>query len=109
LTDWWEDRIAALLAADLEDEGSGVVLNLASQEYWAAVDGRLPEDVRVIRADFHEADGRFISFHAKKARGMLARYLVEHQVRDLAGLKGFDTDGYRFDGEAGDTWRFVRA
>lgn len=109
LTDWWGDRIADALAEDVAEEGSGVVLNLASQEYWAAVDGRLPGDVRVIHVDFREADGRFVSFNAKKARGMMARYLVEHQVTDTEGMKAFDTDGYRFDGESGDEWRFVRA
>ena len=67
LTHWWGDRIAAALLADLAEERSGVVLNLASQEYWAAVDGRLPGDVRVIAADFREAgpDGpRFNTFAA---------------------------------------------
>jgi cytoplasmic iron level regulating protein YaaA (DUF328/UPF0246 family) len=110
LTDWWGDRIAKALSDDLAADGSGVVLNLASQEYWAAVDGRLAADVRVISVDFREADGRFISFHAKKARGMMARWLVEHQVTDIDGMTAFDTDGYRFDASAseGDRWTFTR-
>ena len=111
LTDWWGDRIAELLAEDVVAEGSGVVLNLASQEYWAAVAGRLPADVRVIHVDFREADGRFVSFNAKKARGMVARYLVEHAITETEAMRGFDTDGYRFDpDESGaDEWRFVGA
>lgn len=111
LTDWWGGRIAELLARDVAEEGSGAVLNLASKEYWAAVDGRLPAGVQVIHVDFREADGRFISFNAKKARGMMARYLVEHQIADTDGMKGFDTDGYRFDkaASAADEWRFVKA
>jgi cytoplasmic iron level regulating protein YaaA (DUF328/UPF0246 family) len=111
LTDWWGDRIAAALAEDLEREGSGVILNLASQEYWAAVDGRLPAGVRVIEVDFREADGRFISFHAKKARGTMARHLVEHHVADADAMRGFDSDGYAFDVEAStdDRWTFRRA
>ncbi len=111
LTDWWGDRIAAALAEDLEAEGSGTILNLASQEYWAAVDGRLPAGVRVIEVDFREADGRFISFHAKKARGTMARYLVEHHVADADAMRRFDSDGYAFDAEASadDRWTFRRA
>lgn len=111
LTDWWGDRIAAALAEDLEREGSGVILNLASQEYWAAVDGRLPAGVRVIEVDFREADGRFVSFHAKKARGMMARYLVEHHVAAADAMRGFDSDGYAFDAEASadDRWIFRRS
>jgi cytoplasmic iron level regulating protein YaaA (DUF328/UPF0246 family) len=109
LTDWWGDRIAEALAQDLEAEGSGVVLNLASQEYWAAVEGRLPASVRIVAVDFRDGD-RFISFHAKKARGMMARWLVEHRVEKIDDMRGFDTDGYRFDAEASsdDQWRFAR-
>ncbi|MBJ6121114.1 peroxide stress protein YaaA [Sphingomonas mollis] len=109
LTDWWQGRIADALADDLAAEGSGTVLNLASQEYWAAVDGRLPKETRVIAVDFRDGD-RFISFHAKKARGMMARWLVEHRVEKVDDMKAFDTDGYRF--VAGDStddqWRFAR-
>ncbi len=110
LTDWWGDRIAHALAQDVAAEGSGTVLNLASNEYWDAVKGRLPADVRVIAVDFREGDGRFVSFHAKKARGMMARYLVEHRVSDVDGMKAFDTDGYRFDAHASedDRWTFAR-
>jgi cytoplasmic iron level regulating protein YaaA (DUF328/UPF0246 family) len=111
LTDWWGDRIATALLEDLGAEGSGTILNLASQEYFAAVEGKLPADVRVIAVDFREADGRFISFHAKKARGTMARYMVEHHVTDSDAMRGFDSDGYRFDaGESdGDRWTFRRA
>jgi hypothetical protein len=111
LTDWWQGRIADLLAGDVEEEGSGIILNLASQEYWAAVDGRLPAAVKVIAVDFREGPGqRFVSFHAKKARGMMARWLVEHRVERIDDMRGFDSDGYRFDADASDglRWRFVR-
>ena len=111
LTDWWGDRIAKLLADDVEAEGSGTILNLASQEYWAAADGKLPSSIRVVAIDFREGEAqKFVSFHAKKARGMVARWLVEHRVDDIEGMKGFDTDGYAYDA-AGSTdaqWRFVR-
>ena len=114
LTDWWGGRIADALRADLAQDGSDTVLNLASQEYWAAVEGRLPASIRVIEVDFREPgpDGpRFVSFHAKKARGMMARWLCEHRITDAEAMKGFDSDGYVFDPEAStpDHWRFTRA
>ena len=112
LTDWWGDRIARALAQDVEEEGSGVVLNLASEEYWAAVEGHLPPSVRVVSADFREGpDARFVSFHAKRARGLLARWVVEHRIEDVGALRGFDADGYAHDAEASapDRLRFVRA
>ncbi|RZM19900.1 MAG: peroxide stress protein YaaA, partial [Sphingomonas sp.] len=111
LTDWWGDRVAVALTEDLAASGSDIVLNLASQEYWAAVDGRLPGDVRIVAVDFREgADARFVSFHAKQARGAMARWVVEHRIEDVASLRGFDTDGYRFDAEASSDaqLRFVR-
>ena len=114
LTAWWGDRIADALASDVDAEGSGVVLNLASQEYWAAVSGKLPAGIRVIEVDFREPgpDGpRFVSFHAKKARGMMARWLCEHRVTEIEAMKGFDSAGYAFDPaeSTADHWRFARA
>ncbi|KQO13101.1 peroxide stress protein YaaA [Sphingomonas sp. Leaf242] len=111
LTDWWGDRIAKLLADDVEAEGSGTILNLASQEYWAAADGKLPNSIRVVAIDFREGEAqKFVSFHAKKARGMVARWLVEHRVDDIEGIKGFDSDGYAYDaaGSSDAQFRFVR-
>lgn len=113
LTDWWGDRIAELLRTQVAEEGSGVVLNLASQEYFAAVEGRL-DGLRVVDVDFREPgpDGpRFVSFNAKKARGLVARWMCEHHITNVEAMRGFDSDGYQFDPEESDTdrWRFTRS
>lgn len=113
LTDWWGNRIADLLREQMAREGSGVVLNLASQEYFAAVKGKL-DGLRVVEVDFREPgpDGpRFVSFSAKRARGMMARWLCEHHITDIDAMRGFDSDGYRFDADASDAdhWRFTRS
>jgi len=109
LTDWWAGRIAERMVQEVEAEGSGTVLNLASQEYWHAVDGRLPAAIRVIAVDFREGD-RFVSFHAKRARGAMARWMVEHRITETDAMRGFDSDGYAFDAQASTPtlWRFVR-
>ncbi|MGP1353296.1 MAG: peroxide stress protein YaaA [Parasphingopyxis sp.] len=114
LTDFWGDKIADLLAEDLEADGSGVIINLASNEYWAAVENsQTVKAARVITIDFRE-DGpnglRFNSFEAKRARGMMARYICENRLEDPEALKDFDSDGYRFvkDGSDENSWRFVR-
>jgi cytoplasmic iron level regulating protein YaaA (DUF328/UPF0246 family) len=109
----WGKRISDALAADLEAEGSGLIVNLASKEYWHAVEAHPPKGARILTIDFREEgpDGlRFNSFAAKRARGMMARYLCEHRIADLAGLKSFDSDGYHFiaDGSDDTVWRFVR-
>ena len=113
LYEFWGDRIATAVRADVAAEGSGAVLNLASKEYFAAVLGKL-DGVRVIDVDFREPgpDGpRFVSFNAKRARGMMARWLCEHRIHDIEDMKGFDSDGYRFDAaeSEADRWRFSRA
>lgn len=113
LTDWWGDRIAKFLLEQLEEEGSNTILNLASQEYYAAVKDRLGK-TRVIEVEFREPGPngpRFISFNAKRARGMMARWMCEHHITDTDAMRGFDSDGYRFDASESDDnrWRFTRA
>lgn len=114
LYDFWGGRIAEMLAEDLEASGGRTIVNLASKEYWRAVEGRLPGDVEVIEIDFREEgpDGpRFNTFAAKRARGMMARFVCEHRLDDPEALKGFDSDGYAFDPENSDDgrWRFSRS
>ncbi len=115
LVAYWGDRIAAAVADDLAASGSDTVVNLGSQEYFAAADkGLKKRGIRVVTADFRQQgpDGpRFISFEGKRARGLAARFLCENRHDDAETLKGFDTDGYRFDPETSDeaVWRFIRA
>jgi Uncharacterized protein conserved in bacteria len=113
LYDHWGSRIGDTLAHDLAIEGSGTIINLASKEYWHAVEVAQPQGARIITIDFREngPDGPYFnSFGAKRARGMMGRWLCEHHVTDPEHLKGFDSDGYRFVPEesAGDVWRFMR-
>lgn len=110
---YWGKRIGELLAHDLEEDGSGVIVNLASKEYWRAAEQALPKGARVITIDFREPGPnglRFNSFAAKRARGMVARYICEHHLSDPEQIKSFDSDGYAFDPEGSETdfWRFVR-
>jgi cytoplasmic iron level regulating protein YaaA (DUF328/UPF0246 family) len=110
----WGSKISDALAADLLADGSDVIINLASKEYWHAIEQSPPKGVRIISIDFRE-DGpnglRFNSFGAKRARGMMARWMCEHRITDPDGLKSFDSDGYAFtkDGSDDSIWRFIRA
>lgn len=114
LVSYWGDRIATAIADDLAATGADTVINLASQEYFAAADkGLKRRGIRVITADFRQNGPkgvRFVSFDAKRARGMAARYLCEHRHDSAEALKGFDSDGYRFDPDGSDdqVWRFIR-
>jgi cytoplasmic iron level regulating protein YaaA (DUF328/UPF0246 family) len=110
---WWGDRIADKLTEDAQAAG-GTIINLASKEYWTAVAGQLPSSVRVIEIDFREEGPnglRFNTFAAKRARGMMARYICEHRIEDAQALQSFDSDGYSFDAEHSheESWRFTRS
>ena len=76
LTDFWKDKIARELARDLDSSDERVIVNLASNEYWAAVKPHAKKlNARIIEVDFRKdgPDGpKFISFEAKRARGMMA-------------------------------------
>lgn len=96
LYDFWGDRIAEQLSRDAADAGTGVLVNCASQEYFGAVDGRVP-GLRVVTPRFlDEKDGeaRVISFYAKRARGAMARFICENRLTDPEALCGFTSGGY---------------
>lgn len=110
LYDFWGDRISRALN-DLGDEtGSDILVNCASQEYFGAVD-RKALKLRVVTPEFYEikqGDPRIVSFYAKKARGAMARFIVENRVADIKGLEDFDLGGYRFVEREGDRLVFHR-
>ncbi len=103
LTDHWGTKVARAVLADLKAEGSGTLLNLASNEYYAAVGPHLPrKGVRVIAPDFRVRTAKglqFQSFTAKVARGTLARWVCDERVDDPAALPVFDADGWRYEPE----------
>ena len=95
---FWGRRIAD----HLNEQGDGLVLNLASEEYFKAVDLKAL-DARVIQCVFQERKGdawKVISFHAKRARGLMARYVIDQRVDDPEGLKGFAQEGYTYAADA---------
>ena len=110
---YWGNRVANALAEAVEESGGGPIVNVASKEYWGVVQDRLPKNLSVIEIDFREEGPkglRFNTFAAKRARGMIARYICEHRLTDAESLKGFDSDGYAFDPAGSDEgrWRFTR-
>ena len=112
LYDFWGDDIAAELTRALEGHPHPVVVNLASNEYAKAA--RLAKmKARVITVDFkEEKDGqlRALMVYAKKARGMMARWIIENRVEDPEQLPRFDVEGYRLDkaGSTADRLLFTR-
>lgn len=95
---YWGDAIAKSLAKEAREQETPIVVNLASQEYFAVAD-RPALKARVITPSFrdlHNGAYKVISFFAKKARGMMARHLIETRAESPAELLTFRTAGYRY-------------
>ena len=96
LYEFWKKDIVKALNEELEDDE--LFLNLASNEYFKAIDTKTLK-VPVITANFKEfKNGQYkmISFYAKAARGMMARYIIDTNAKTIDDLKGFNYDGYGF-------------
>ena len=113
LYDFWGDRLSKGLNADAEGQPDPTLVNLASQEYFGAVDARALKLPIVTPNFYEEKDGerRIISFFAKRARGTMARYAIDERLEKAEDLKAFDRDGYRFDKAASTEteWIFIRS
>jgi cytoplasmic iron level regulating protein YaaA (DUF328/UPF0246 family) len=95
---FWGSRVTDSLKKVLEKQKKPVLLNLASEEYFKVLQPK-ELDCPVIAPVFQDAkDGKYkiISFYAKRARGLMARYVVENRINDPVDLKGFNVDGYKY-------------
>lgn len=109
---FWGERLTKALNEAVAEQRQPIIVNLASNEYWGAIDTAAVE-AKVITPVFKDLkNGRykFLSFFAKKARGLMARYIIENRVSTLKALKDFDVAGYYFceAQSRGDNWVFLR-
>lgn len=99
LYDYWRDHIAKALNAQAEEIGTDVLVNCASQEYFGAVPTKALK-LRVITPQFMEekpGGPKIVSFFAKRARGAMARYVIQNRLTEAEDLTDFDLGGYRFE------------
>ena len=99
LYQFWENKITDALNTEME-EGE-LFVNLASNEYYKVVKPKLIKNIIVTPQfkDYKDGKLKMISFFAKKARGMMVRYIIDNNINDIEGLKGFNIDGYGFSEE----------
>lgn len=112
LYDFWKGPVAQTLNTATKGMKDSTLVNLASQEYFGAVDLKALE-APVITCHFKEEKNgelRVISFYAKKARGLMARYAIDHRIDEAEKLKSFDVAGYAFQPQLSDAtdWVFAR-
>ncbi len=98
LYEFWRDKITPYLNDQLVKDKTPVVVNLASDEYFKSVDTKAL-NARIVQCVFQDQKGdawKVISFYAKRARGLMARYAVENRINEPEKLTAFDLEGYRY-------------
>jgi uncharacterized protein len=109
---FWGEEITRAINHALKDQGDDILINLASNEYYKSIKPKLIEG-RIITPQFKEKkDGsyRMIGVFAKRARGLMSRYIIENRLQDPADIKAFRQAGYRFSRQQSkdDQWVFIR-
>ena len=101
LYDYWGDDLAKALNAQAEEIGANVLVNCASQEYFGAVPVKTLKMKVVTPQFFEDKNGtpKIVSFYAKKARGAMARYIIQNRITSPESLLDFDIGGYVYSPE----------
>ncbi|WP_128891148.1 peroxide stress protein YaaA [Erythrobacter sp. HKB08] len=109
LYDFWGSRLAETLKGDLKGHGDRTIVNLASNEYFGAVD-TAALDAPVITADFiniKDGEPKRPMYHVKFARGLMARWIMQNRIDKAEALKDFDAEGYKYDPAASEVGKLV--
>lgn len=113
LYQFWSDIVTNQLRARLDEQRDNSLINLASNEYFKAVN---PPKIKAniitpIFLDESKNDYKIISFYAKKARGLMSRYIIKHQLNQVEDIKTFNLAGYQFDSQLSNNheWFFKRS
>jgi cytoplasmic iron level regulating protein YaaA (DUF328/UPF0246 family) len=112
LYQFWDMRITKALNQELRRMESKVLINLASNEYFKSIKTKAirAKIITPVFKDFHQGRYQVIGFFAKKARGMMSRYIIDEQITQAENIKLFDREGYRFNtSQSSDVeWAFTR-
>ena len=105
LYDFWGDELVANLEKDLSNHDSRYIVNCASVEYFKSIDkdslnGKV---ITPVFKEIKEGKARIVSFFAKKARGMMARYIIQNQINDPDEIRKFDLGGYEYNDSLSNT------
>lgn len=106
---FWGSQIADYLNKRLKAQANPLVVNLASQEYFKAVDRKALKApvLECVFQEYKSGQYKIVSFMAKRARGLMARFAIEHRLEEPEQLRAFNVDGYRWDAKASTPDSFV--
>lgn len=100
LYEFWDTTLEESLIEELKSHSNKTIINLASNEYFKAIEGLKNSDkVKVVTPIFKEYRNdkyKIITLNAKKARGMMTRYIIQNEIENIEDIKKFDIDGYSF-------------
>lgn len=104
LYDFWQDKLAEAINLQLNKLNNKTIINLASNEYFKAVKPKLlPGNIITpVFKDWKNGKYKVISFYAKKARGMMAAYIIKNRLQNTEDIKDFTDAGYHYNGELSD-------
>ena len=109
---FWGQKVTAALNEKMQADAKPVLINLASDEYFKVVKPKLlnASVITPVFLDWKSGKYKVISFYAKRARGLMARYCAEHQLNQPDELKAFTSEGYQFSPEDSEAavWVFKR-
>jgi len=98
LYSFWGDKITKKIQKAIDESGSKILINLASNEYFKSIDAK-KMDAEIITPSFKDmknGEYKMISFFAKKARGLMTRFILENDIENACDLQAFDAEGYVF-------------
>lgn len=98
LYEFWNPAITKKINEAVAESGSGILVNLASNEYFKSIDKKKLK-AEIVTPEFKDLKNgtyKMISFFAKKARGLMTRFILENNISDVDSLQAFDLDGYNF-------------
>lgn len=107
---FWGDTITDSINQELKAQNSDVLINLASTEYFKSINTK-KLNAKIITPVFKDQKNgvyKIISFYAKKARGLMSRYIIQNKLSDPEAIKGFNLEGYSFKGDIDDNLLFIR-
>lgn len=112
LYDFWGNKITKSIKKAMAESGGNLLINLASNEYFKSLDAKKlgAEIITPMFKDFHNGQYRFLTIYGKRARGMMTRFIIRHQISSAEDIKSFEEDGYIFHPglSKGNEWVFTR-
>ena len=109
LYDFWRNEVTDNLNENIKKHEKKTIINCSSNEYFNVIDQKnLEGDIlNTVFKEYRDGELKFISFNAKKARGLLAKFVINNKITSINDLKDFNLENYKFDSSLSDDLRFV--